>query len=243
MANAQATSTARVQITQAANIASTSTAIARSTNAAIAQTSTAIMRSTSTANARSTNTAIAFATVQAINNYIATLEAPAELVFGPESGSLQHDDDDFVEVSSSNVDLRDFIAEVRFLNPYSTEIGSWDYGFLFRDENGNNQFRLIIFSTGKWVLRNNIENADSTIIQSGYQLSNLNLNEGGSNTILLYCQDKKGILYINGKFVANLDLSARLNLGAVRIGTGISDGSEISGYSTDYKDFRVWEIP
>jgi len=48
---------------------------------------------------------------------------------------------------------------------------------------------------------------------------------------------------VNGGFIAELDLSARLNSGDVGIGTGFQSGDEIDGYSTNYEEFNVWEIP
>ncbi len=63
------------------------------------------------------------------------------------------------------------------------------------------------------------------------------------NTVSIYCQRNKGILFVNGDFVANLDLSILTNSGGVAAATGIVLGNAINGYSTDYKDFTVWEIP
>jgi len=48
---------------------------------------------------------------------------------------------------------------------------------------------------------------------------------------------------MNGKFIADLDLSARMNSGDILITTGMYRGDEINGYSTDYKDFQISKIP
>ena len=234
---AQATNTAKAQATQTAIVRLTSIAIAGST-------STAIAKSTSTAIARSTNTAIALATAQSRNKYIATLEARSELVFGPETGSLEHNaDDTSVQDYSPGVTLKNFIVTAIFQNPYSIATGPWDYGLMFRNESGNNQYRLIIRSTGDWELQNWTGSSDtSKTIQMG-KLSNLNTRENGSNTIWLYCLDNKGMLYVNEEFIGDLDLSARLNSGDVSIATGMYTGDEINGYSTDYEEYSIWEIP
>jgi hypothetical protein len=166
-----------------------------------------------------------------------------QLEFGPKNGSLKHEADDQIELNGAGVDLRDFIASATFTNPYPTTTGTWDYGFTFRNESTNAQFRLIIRSNKKWELKNRIEGESSSkTIQDG-QLTNLNLNTGGSNTIWLYCNGNKGILYVNGSFVADLDLSVRMNSGDVRVAIGFYNGSEIEGYSTDYKNFTIWKIP
>lgn len=84
--------------------------------------------------------------------------------------------------------------------------------------------------------------SDSSVIREG-SLKNLNLNSDGANTVLLYCQGSVGMLYVNEEFVTNLDLSGNINAGSVSIGTGFYFGDEITGYSTDYKEFNVWTIP
>jgi hypothetical protein len=165
------------------------------------------------------------------------------LVFGPENGSLVHEDDTFVENYEAEVTIRDFVVSATFLNPHSTTIGSWAYGILFRDEaDANQQYRLAIKSAGEWELGNYVGTSDGTTIHEG-QLSNLNIDENGSNTIWLYCQDNKGVLYVNGIFVAELDLSERQNSGSVKVATGMFTDTEIAGYSTEYEDFTIWEIP
>lgn len=164
-------------------------------------------------------------------------------VFGPESGSLVHDDDSFVEDYEAEVNISNFVVSATLVNPYSTTIGSWAYGILFRDENdANQQYRLAIKSAGEWELGNYVGSSDGTTIHEG-QLSNLNVDENGSNTLWLFCQGNRGILIVNGIFVAELDLSERLNSGDVKVATGMFTDTEIIGYSTEYEDFTIWEIP
>jgi TIR domain-containing protein len=168
------------------------------------------------------------------------LPEEGQLIFGPEEGSLVHDaDDETIAIYPASVDLRDFMVEATFWNPYSTSIGTWDYGVLFRDEYGNNQFRLMIFSDQTWRLENVTDTTD-VIIQEG-QLLGLDTSESGLNTVTLYSQGDGGALYVNGEYIAPLDLSARQNSGDIRIGTGFQSGNEINGYSTYYQGFRVLE--
>jgi hypothetical protein len=163
--------------------------------------------------------------------------------FGPVNGSLAHDEENnSPEDESAQVNLKDFIVETTFMNPYSPSIGSWNYGFRFRAETNNNEYRLIIRSVEDWVLFNRTGSTDSENINDG-QLPNLDLSENGSNSIWLFCKGDTGVLYVNGKFVADLDLSARTNSGDVHIGTGFYSNDEFDGYSTEYTDFSIWEIP
>ena len=230
--------------TNPATIESTKTAIVGQTNTAIVNlTNTAIAKSTAMAISRSTSTANAIATVQSRNKYIEDMEAEAQLMYGPKSGSMSHNaGDGFVKTVVTNVSLKNFIAEATFLNPFSATTGVWDYGFLFRDQAGNNQYRLIITSERNWELDNHTGAEKSSLIDKG-RLTNLNTSKGGSNTVWLLCQGNKGILYVNGSFIANLDLSERGNFGDVGIGTGFFSGNEIDGNSTGYQEFSVWNIP
>ncbi len=168
-------------------------------------------------------------------------DIPVEFVFGPQDGNLPHEADDLVEIEYASVSLRDFIVTATFQNPYSSSTGSWNYGFLFRDEYGNNQYRLIISSTNWWSLRNHVDSTEGTTIQEG-ELPNLDVTDAAFNTIWLYCSGDYGELHVNGEFISSFDLSARQNFGDVSVGTGFYNDSEISGYSTDYFEFTVWEI-
>ena len=59
--------------------------------------------------------------------------APKPL-FGPTDSEIKHDPDDgFIDdYRATGVTIRDGVIEARFFNPYSTEVGEWSSGFLFR---------------------------------------------------------------------------------------------------------------
>lgn len=247
---AQATDTAQ-SITQAfitarAVMQATDTARAEAvSNQQAAQTATAVS-ARATAAARGTATqqasyASATATVRARNNTIATLEAQAPRVFGPINGVLVHYEDDLVEADYADVTLKNFIAEASFVNPYNSSTGSWDYGFLFRHSGFNNQFRLSIHSDKSWVLGNR-SNDEWDIINSG-TISHLLVTTGQRNEIRLICLNEQGWLYVNDRFIAELDLSSRTSSGDIRIATGIYNGDEIAGEETRYNNFTVWSLP
>jgi len=162
-------------------------------------------------------------------------------------GSLEHEEDENIEKVGSAVDLKDFIAEVTFFNPYSRYTADWDYGFLFRDMYRNDQYRLVIFSDETWILSNAIPDDEGDGWQSEYiadgEIPNLDTSANGRNEIRLICYGVKGFLYINQSFIAELDLSDRTNSGDVIVATGIYNGDEVDGQFTKFQDFTVWEIP
>ena len=79
----------------------------------------------------------------------------AKLVYGPRDNMLVHELKNTVIVHDPRLSLKNFIVSIRFINPYDTSgTGTWDYGILFRNRYGNNQFRLIVLSNRSWTLYN-----------------------------------------------------------------------------------------
>jgi len=182
--------------------------------------------------------ATATAQVREIDTYIRSLEQAALTVFGPESGSLEHAEDSFVSTHRANdVYAKDFIVEVTFYNPYAISTGSWDYGVLLRSTGGNDQFRLVIESNQQWSFFNR-DDDDTDWISAG-ELSNLNIDAGGSNWVKVICVGDIGYFYINNVYITTLDLSLRDLSGDVLIATGLMNGNEIDGEETKYSDFKV----
>ena len=160
-------------------------------------------------------------------------------VFGPLGGSLFHDADELIESESAGVDLRNFAVESVFFNPYPATEGSWDYGFLFHDSGGNENFRLSVGSGGGWTLYDGV--AEDPVNQG--ELSNLDVSEFGSNRLVLFAYGDQGYFYLNGVFISDLDLSARTNSGDISVATGTFTGDEIEGAVTDYDGFILWSLP
>ncbi len=246
----QSTGTAQAQATQISQLQMTSTALKKVTihatdthtpepsKAASATQPPAPTRSEATVT-RSVNagaTANAQATERSRNNYLATLTAKQELIYGPHSGRLVHDSDDYLESTPSTLGLRNFVAEIKFLNPYATSTGKWGYGLIFRSEGGNKQFRLHLNSEKEWFVTLNTGSGDGKTLANG-KVTNLDTSENGSNQIRLIADEERGWLFINDSFVTELDLSARF--------TGSIYGfiyREIAGEITQYEDFTVWRL-
>jgi len=237
------TSSANLQETLAERVRTTSTAQAKATTD-VKSTSIVAARSTSQAKAEMTATSgLAVATTQAQMNLAATLSANTTLVFGPSSGGITHSpSNDLIEADSASVNLADFVAQVRFYNPFSVQQADWDFGFVFRHEKPNVQYRFVVRGDKTWELMNNTGSSDGTQIAKG-DLPDLNVSDNGSNVIKLVCQGRRGFFYLNDVFITELDLSDRLNSGDVFVGTGFFKGSEIQGSVTKYQDFTVWSIP
>lgn len=162
-------------------------------------------------------------------------------IFGPDSGRLVHEEKGFViSKSAEEVDMRDFVVEAVFYNPYPTTRGDWDIGFLFRDTGTADELRMAVDSSGDWELRDR-RGDDSNLVQKG-RLSNLDTRDSGSNWLVLAADGDQGFFFVNGTFVAELDLSSRTESGKVLVATGIETGRAIEGEVTTYDGFTVWPL-
>jgi hypothetical protein len=208
------------------------------------ETSDAELQETVSARTRLTSTARAEATSAAMLEATSTaLASQSTLVFGPSSGSLAHDPaSEQIAATNASVNLMDFIAEATFYNPYSTQTGTWDYGFVLRHEKANVQFRFIVTSSKTWEFSNHTGTPEGEIIQSG-EIPGLDVSENGSNHIKLVFQGNSGSFYLNDVFISDLDLSSRMNAGDVFIATGFYKLDQVEGSKTDYQDFMIWSLP
>lgn len=160
----------------------------------------------------------------------------------PEPGSLVHDQDGYIEEYSPGGNYTNFIAEVTFKNPYSTSTGNFDYGYMFRNLGGNDQYRLTVAENTGWQLAFHSGNSEGTQVGSGY-INNLKTGAGESNDFTLIALGQKGWLYCNDTLVSELDLSNSQAEGSVSAASGLYTGNEIPGYSTDFSNFVVIPLP
>ncbi|MBC7263400.1 MAG: tetratricopeptide repeat protein [Chloroflexi bacterium] len=164
-------------------------------------------------------------------------------VYGPMVGSLPHREG-VIASRNAGLQLRDFVAEARFYNPYDRSEGGWDYGFGFRETGSDNQYRLYVDSSGGWTLNLATKSGDKPVfnkIASG-KVNNLDLTATGSNHLRLIVQGSTGLFFANGEFIATLDLSGKLVPGSIWVGTSMVKGHERVGKSTRYEDFIIWPL-
>jgi len=88
----------------------------------------------------------AWATARALPpaEFVNLVEANRSLIVGPKDGKLLHDATDGVVIERLGVDVKDFVIEATFTNPYSAETGLWDYGFLFRHNRTRKQDEVLL---------------------------------------------------------------------------------------------------
>ncbi len=156
-------------------------------------------------------------------------------IFGPMNGNLAHRADNGSSISAF-VQPADFIAEARFYNPYGRARSDWDFAFQFR-YNDDADYTLVISSDLIWQLDITEGRVESSVTGS---LTNLDISEGGSNTLRLVAQGTSGAFYLNGEFISVLDLSANTAPGEIAVAAGFYDGYRVAGEITPFEDFTVW---
>jgi len=225
------TADARIAATQTQNAAYTATAqhIASATVAA------RITAQQATQNAAATYQA---AQTKMAQEYL--LPADGRRVFGPVDGVLFHDPNNgFVEIHrAENTNLRDMLIQARFHAPYSDRY--WSYGFFFR-ETHDLEYRLIISSEKEFALVL-YEDGQFEQIVSDRLPSQIDLSASAANLVQLAVQGTKADLFVNGEYVASLDVSQHQGHGQVLIGTGFYENSESLGAVTRYEQFTVWSL-
>lgn len=160
-------------------------------------------------------------------------------IFGPESGELSHQLDDFIETYYVDTDSRDFILQASFGVPFTALTGIWDVGFIFRQIEGDDAMRLVLRSDGYWSLNNRVGTTDNFVVE-GNITEGLNLRTSELNTMTLIVHGDRGYFLLNNNFVAVLDLSGNVSAGDVALATGFYTEDEREGAITTYSDFYIW---
>lgn len=238
--DAQATPDLVATDSAATSVAQLATVTAQAQEGAIA---TRVAESTVTAEARATQTAAAYAPTREVEQAIQLVlnAQDNDPLFGPESGSLAHVSDGFVKAYYAEVDVRDFVVDAVFYNPYAASRGNWDIGYSLREGEINDQFRLAVESNGDWSLADR-RGEETNYVNSG-TLNNLNTGEGDGNRLTVYLNGETGYFFVNGQFISQLDLSARTTTGNVGVATSLFAGYEIEGEETGFDEFTVWPVP
>jgi hypothetical protein len=198
---------------------------------------------TATAAAAAATTDALTATASAIASAIAAAEAKADLAYGPDAGSLQHEpNDNQIEAKvAPGTYTADVIVEARFVNPYPADEHAWDYGFVIRHTDAA-EYRVYLDSAGTWRL-DVWKAADGSIstLDEG-EAAGADLDAGKSNLMRLVAEGDRGWLLVNDRVTATFDLSEISTDGLVEVGTGFRAGDERDGAETRYEDWSVWNV-
>lgn len=162
--------------------------------------------------------------------------------FGPTNGELTHIDDGFIKTQTSGVEAFNFIVDTTFTNPYTPDdTYGWDWGFAFRETDIDDQFWLIIASDDTWSLIDRVEGEDEFIDDGGNL--DIDIDGGGENRLTMIAFTNTGFLFLNGEYIATMDLSSRQEAGDVSVATAFFVGNEIEGNETTFEEWAIWLLP
>ncbi len=159
-------------------------------------------------------------------------------LFGPASGDMPHDNDDSIESSYAAASPADFIMRATFENPFAASENPWDIGLIFRQTGADDEMRLVVHSDGFWNLNDRRGSEDNFVQEADTDL--LDVSAGGHNDLFVAALGERGYFFLNGRFIALLDLSSRTEAGDIALGTGFYGSSERVGATTSFSDLTVW---
>lgn len=164
--------------------------------------------------------------------------------FGPMNGELRHDPSDgFIKTEYAGVEVADFVIEATFVNPYSASTNSWDYGFILRSDIWDDAvpfLQFIVSSNRGWAVQSGA-NAPYDRVGGG-TVGKLNTGAGGRNHLMVVAIGARGWFFVNGDYVASVDLGSVTEEGDVAVITGAYTGDEVSGAVTRYEGFKGYEL-
>ncbi len=170
-------------------------------------------------------------------------------IFGPVDGEIEHKIHETGYIDGYHawgVSMEDGIIEARFYNPYSASVGKWSSGFMFRHrrtDDGPKFHIVVITETGYFhhYLRTTGDGESDQRLARRH-ISQVNTSSRDSNHIRIVAAGREGKLYINGHYIANLQLQGLMEAGSIFAVGNYFTGGGVAGYSTRFKDFAIWPL-
>ena len=159
----------------------------------------------------------------AVTKFDGFTATPMNNTYSPTDGTLVQEEG-FIATQLSRVAVADAVVEARFFNPYPTYEGSWSYGFEVNHQGANTFNAVFVRSNKVWYHYNRSGSVKSDVLLASGLVSDMDTDSGGSNGLRIIVSGEKGWLFLNERFVTNLNL-----------GTSSAPGdiAAISGYFTD----------
>ena len=141
---------------------------------------------------------------------------PETGAWGPLSGELEHDPSDgFIKTDHARVSFSDMVVEATFTNPYPTSTGSWDYGFILRQNRDDPFLQFVVDSDERWAVITGT-NAPYDRLGGG-TINGLDTSASGRNHVMVVVIEERGWFFVNGHFVGDVDLGSVTHTGDVAV--------------------------
>ena len=151
-----------------------------------------------------------------------------------------------VSVADTDVNVRDYVINATFRNPAGGDRMQWDYGFVFRVNNGA-ETRVYVVSDGTWIkspygrTADGSSNLDRANRRTG-TVVNLKRGANETNDMQVVVTGDVAELLINGRSVTGLNIAENGGAGDVQIGAGFLTSS-VAGQTIEYRNFYVAQPP
>ena len=166
----------------------------------------------------------------AVTRFEEFLVAPLQKESGPARGRLEYEQG-VISGHASGVWARDLVTEATFASPAGRD---WDYGFIIRNPEFN---RLEVIGVGggnRWFhLTRDVGEDDYTDADEGRLSAGLR----NDNHLLLFAFEDWGMFFVNGQYVAQLNLSHNQDYGGVSVVGGLYN--DHTG-EPSFSKFNVW---
>ena len=151
-----------------------------------------------------------------------------------EDAEMPHKDDGKIKTITAFTDVRDFNIDAHFGVPYSSSVGDWSVGFVFRQESVDDFSYAFVTNDGRY-LHYERRNGESVKIAEGdaAEWAEWRTSVGEENSVNLIAVESRGWLFVNYILVAELDLSGSSERGGLKAATGFFSGHEVIGRSTE----------
>lgn len=166
-----------------------------------------------------------------------TVSEPEPL--GTDSGALEQTGDGMIRSARSSPEAGDFMAVATFTNP-ATDVGPWDYGFIFRESSRNVLSAVYVSSNRKWNHLLGTGGRQPAFIRLGDL--QLNTGAGERNALVLLAIGDVGLFYVNGVLVRELKLGEGEPDGAIAVASGFTEEARTPGQTVGYAGFAAWSL-
>lgn len=181
----------------------------------------------------STQKAIATAIAESAFSEFKNFIEESNLVYEETSGKMERTEEGYITTYWTDTLLQDFALEVTFQNPYASTLNDFDYGISFA---GVEEYFFYISSFGRWAFV--YYDGEFNFIETGDVF--LNTGQGDKNKFQLAVIEQKGYLFVNDRFVTELDLSMIDFEGYISLQTGYVSGHQKEGFATGFENLRIY---
>ena len=162
-------------------------------------------------------------------------------LFGPLSGGLEHDPaSGRIMTEFANVSAENIAVEATFVNPYSAETNSWDYGFVLRAASEKPFALVTVHSAGRWHAEVGNE-SPREVVGSG-KLAGLNTGAGERNHLRVVAIGERAWLFVNDEFASAFHIGNALDAGDFGVIDGAFMGDQVAGAVTRYENFKGCQL-